>query len=1340
MARLPVPGSDDGTWGNILNEYLLSSHTSDGSLKDASVSSAVIADGAVSSTKIANAAVTSPKLADASITTAKLAPSSVTAAAIAQGAVSTSSLQDNAVSGSKITNGTITETKLAQAVVDKLNATGSGTATIGDGSILPNKLNVVNSAPPSNDMVLAYDASNSKFIWKNTSSTITDNSIEANQLNTPTSPAPVNGDVLVLDNTVAGGFKWQAATAGSTSPSGSAGGDLAGTYPNPTIKPDAILTSSLADAAVTTAKLDDKVVTASKLSSSAAPTANQILSYDGSNLTWIDKPDNSVGSPDTDATLGGTAPSDSTTSSQKAVKTYVDSSLTNTNSFIKNQTSTAQAASLWVNDSIRTSKVIDAQAPRFRGYWTRNTTNAAIGQWTKLCTMTLNAQYSENRVTCEVITINDAGSAQRFNFDFRQKQQNPMGQDPYVEIRLFNAEDVTYDNLVAITTDKATSVTTTELWGRIDTPYTAWGMVPHITSVAGNSTTMWHSDQTFTTTLPSGAQTKAQILPIIRGTADPATAVNGSLYYNTATHKIRAHQNGSWADIGGGGAVQSVIGQTGVVTSEQIATDVTIANTFYKTIVKANYADLTITVSPFIVDSYSHPGGTINALPNGEWYVGTDLFTGNILTLPRLGHRGWVALARITTDNTKVTAVYPIMPKLPPSRIPRTIQKLQKGQSINVVAMGSSLIAGGNPNDWSGMVFGGGATNDYKIQGTNLTNVGVGASPNQYQLAQLGLASGHTSYGYKSSGAITMFTGKTPPNGRSKLLQGVDLVVIGCLANGGDYRLEMIEPIIRKLRSQNVEVIIVTDNAQNPTTEYSTMKNAGLYTDGPEIFRVAELFGVEVADTAAYVFETHLRKNGSGVYSDTIHMSSAAPAGRTAVPSCGHEVWARAVRSLIPLDVTTSAPTHIASYDFSSGRGSWTAYGTPVSVDVVNEALACHTDSSFDGVQIDIGHIVTGDTATITFDLALDSGMDIQVGLLNGSWASTGNGQYTTSGSKSVTVTATQTATMTLAFINFNGGGTFIIDNVVISRTQVSGIPRDLIPNRPIETKDLPPHRKVTDYRTPGDAFIILPKDELYLSSMPTNRGILQMHPWKGNSFQRRFIGGTDAAANDMLVVATNKECVIGAHGVVGWSFIRYADAADPAVTVEVYIDDNLRKTLNLSTVPFANEWYHAIFTPTELSKSSATDDAVHSIKLKVTSGTLKIAALVALTADVTFIGPEEITYVGTWTTSREISRTGLPGFWTDTVGSYATVTCPGNRLEWIVEGSAASKTVDIYAGSDQKLAQPTVGTNHVFPRGGLRGENDLHTIKCLENNTSSTSNADGRALFIFGAIVYNDR
>lgn len=37
MARLPVPGKDDGQWGDILNDYLSQAHEADGSIKDAGV-------------------------------------------------------------------------------------------------------------------------------------------------------------------------------------------------------------------------------------------------------------------------------------------------------------------------------------------------------------------------------------------------------------------------------------------------------------------------------------------------------------------------------------------------------------------------------------------------------------------------------------------------------------------------------------------------------------------------------------------------------------------------------------------------------------------------------------------------------------------------------------------------------------------------------------------------------------------------------------------------------------------------------------------------------------------------------------------------------------------------------------------------------------------------------------------------------------------------------------------------------------------------------------------------------------------------------------------------------
>lgn len=52
MARLPTPGSDDGNWGDILNDFLSQAHSTSGALKPNSVDTAAIQDGAVTADKL----------------------------------------------------------------------------------------------------------------------------------------------------------------------------------------------------------------------------------------------------------------------------------------------------------------------------------------------------------------------------------------------------------------------------------------------------------------------------------------------------------------------------------------------------------------------------------------------------------------------------------------------------------------------------------------------------------------------------------------------------------------------------------------------------------------------------------------------------------------------------------------------------------------------------------------------------------------------------------------------------------------------------------------------------------------------------------------------------------------------------------------------------------------------------------------------------------------------------------------------------------------------------------------------------------------------------------------
>jgi hypothetical protein len=72
-SRLPTPGGDANTWGDILNDFLQQSHNGDGTLIPAAVNTAATAatpaDGSVTTAKVADGAITNAKLDTATQTT-----------------------------------------------------------------------------------------------------------------------------------------------------------------------------------------------------------------------------------------------------------------------------------------------------------------------------------------------------------------------------------------------------------------------------------------------------------------------------------------------------------------------------------------------------------------------------------------------------------------------------------------------------------------------------------------------------------------------------------------------------------------------------------------------------------------------------------------------------------------------------------------------------------------------------------------------------------------------------------------------------------------------------------------------------------------------------------------------------------------------------------------------------------------------------------------------------------------------------------------------------------------------------------------------------------------------
>jgi hypothetical protein len=62
MARLPQPGSDKGTWGSVLNDYLAQVHNSDGTLKTSIVTSSHLANNSVTQSKLSSSSATAGQI------------------------------------------------------------------------------------------------------------------------------------------------------------------------------------------------------------------------------------------------------------------------------------------------------------------------------------------------------------------------------------------------------------------------------------------------------------------------------------------------------------------------------------------------------------------------------------------------------------------------------------------------------------------------------------------------------------------------------------------------------------------------------------------------------------------------------------------------------------------------------------------------------------------------------------------------------------------------------------------------------------------------------------------------------------------------------------------------------------------------------------------------------------------------------------------------------------------------------------------------------------------------------------------------------------------------------